>query len=200
MSQLRKIQRNGERKEVEAKEDGIPDNFRELPTGTVLTAPVRGDFLAIPLLGWVSRQVKTQTPLVMLRLLLFRSTEDTAPRGILEVSLPVVEKTELATVAALERYGWDGRVWPLEPGWPDTQESEAENLRALLESASLGSTLVFPPGEEGAAAQTVTIGRAKGAFLMPPLPEPDKEPNPEKVAKLRELCANPTMLLSSGPS
>jgi len=200
MSQLRKIQRNGEKLEAEAEEAGVPTNHRELPVGTIITAPVKGDFLSIPLLGWVSTRVKERTPIVMLRLLLIRSTEDPAPRGILEIELPVYPHTEAATVAALERYGWDGRVWPLEPGWPDTSEDEAKNLRALLESVNLGSTFVFPPGEVGAAAQTVTVSRARGAFLMPPLPEPETEPDPQKITRLRELCANPTMLLSSAPS
>ncbi len=196
MSQLRKIQRNVERQD-EAEEASVPVDHRELPVGSVLTEPVRGEFLTIPLLGWVSRRVKEQIPIVMLRLLLIRSTEDPAPRGVLEVEMPIYEHTELATLAALERYGWDGRVWPLNEGWPDSHEEEAANLRALLESVSLGSTLVFPPGEAGAAAQTVTIGRARGAFLMPPLPAPEKEPDHVKLAKLRELCQNPTMLLSS---
>jgi hypothetical protein len=202
MSQLRKIQRSVER-QGDADEAEVPVNHRELPVGNVLVEvdePVRGDFLSIPLLGWVSRRVKEQTPIVMLRLLLIRSTEDPVPRGILEVELPIYEQTELATLACLERYGWDGRVWPLDAGWPDSNEMEAANLRTILESVNLGSTLVFPPGEQGNAAQPVTIGRARGAFLMPPLPVPEGDPNPEKLAKLRELCQNPAMLLSAPES
>jgi hypothetical protein len=202
MSQLRKLQRNVERQEGE-EEEGIevPPNHRELPTGKLLSPPVRGDFLALPLFGWVALRAGDRVPLVMLTLLLIRSLEDPMPRGTLEVTLPVLGKTEMATLAALERFGWDGRVWPTDEGWPSGDSVEEDNIRELMRQAKLRATLTFPPNASGASAQTVTVSRAQGPFLMPPLPAPDGEPDPVKLAKLMTLCADPsTMLLSKSNS
>jgi hypothetical protein len=193
MSQLRKIQRNVEKEE----EAIIPLDHHKLPVGKVLTAPVKGEFMIFPLLVWVSLRMKTKVPLVMIRSLMFKSVEEPTPVGILQLELPVYEDTERGVLGVLERFGWDGRIWPLEPGWPDGDETETANLNAVLRQASLKNTLVFPPGESGVAAQPINVARAKGPFLMKPLPIPENEPNPELLAKLRDLCADPTKLLSS---
>lgn len=132
----------------------------------------------------------------MLVLMIFRSVEDTTPRGTVQIEFPVHEDTELATLAALERFGWDGRIWPADEGWPPPDSEDEANLLALLEqSGNLYHTLTFPPGEKGAAAVTVDIQRARGPFLMPPLPDPDpdRKPNELKLKRLRELCANPAV-------
>lgn len=204
MSQLRKIQRNLRRDtqnhseaQDEGLEDLIPEHHLKLPVGKVISEPVRGDFLTIPLFGWVSLRLKTNTPLVMLTTLLIRSPEDPKPCGSLQIELPVFDDTELCTLGVLERYGWDGRVWPTDPGWPEEVSDEASVLRMLIESAGLKATLTFPPSGLGVATQTVTVGRARGPFLMPPLPTPENPPDEAKLEKLRWLCANPTMLLSS---
>lgn len=199
MSQLRKLQRTVDRQDEASVV--VPDNHRELPVGRLLSTPIKGDFLAIPLFGWVSLRRGTGTPLVMLTLLLMRSLEDPAIRGTLQIELPVFEKTELATLAALERFGWDGRAWPTDEGWPSGDSVEEANIRALMEQAKLRATLTFPPGEKGVSIQSVTVSRARGDFLMPPLAESEGEPNPVKLARIRELCADPsTMLLSKSSS
>jgi hypothetical protein len=195
MSQLRKIQRNGEKLEAEAEEADIPEHHLKLPVGKVLTAPVKGDFLTIPLCAWFSRRLKVGTPLLMLRLLLISGPEDGQPKGLLEIELPIFDDTERATLAVLNRYGWDGRVWPLDEGWPNGNSDEENQLRALLEQAKLQATLTFPPGETGISAQAVTVSRARGPFLMPPLPAPEGEADPEKLARFRELYMDPTKLL-----
>jgi hypothetical protein len=195
MSQLRKLQRNVDR--LDESSVVVPDNHRELPVGCLVSTPIRGDFLAIPLFGAVYLRRGTGTPLVMLTLLLMRSLEDPAIRGTLRIELPILEKTELATLAALERFGWDGRAWPADEGWPSGSSVDEANIRALMEQAKLRATLTFPPSEKGVQLQTVTVSRARGDFLMPPLPEPEGEADPVKLARLRELCADPsTMLLS----
>lgn len=195
MSQLRKLQRNIVHQEEAA--DAVPDNHRDLPVGRLLSEPTKGDFLALPLFGWIASRRGTGTPLVMLTVLLIRSLEDPSPRGTLQIELPVYEASELATLAALERFGWDGRVWPLDDGWPSSDSVEEANIRSLMEQAKLKSTLTFPPGEKGVSLQPVTVSRARGDFLMPPLPAPEGEPDPVKLARLRALCADPsTMLLS----
>jgi hypothetical protein len=198
MSQLRKLQRNVERQE-NAEEVEVPHNHRELPTGKLLSPPVKGDFLALPLFGWVALRAGDRVPLVMLTLLLMNSLEDPSPRGTLEVTLPVLEKTEMATLATLERFGWDGRVWPTDEGWPSGNSVEETNIRELMSLAGLRATFTFPPSESGASAQSVTVSRAQGPFLMPPLPTPVGESDPVKLAKLRGLCADPSTMLLSTP-
>jgi hypothetical protein len=200
MSLLRKIQRNTERQETEAQEAelAVPENHLMLPAGKVLTAPIKGEFLSIPRLCWVSLRAKTQTPLVMLRLLVFKSLEDPQIRGTLEIELPVYEETEESTLAALERYGWDGRVWPRDEGWPTGSEFDEMMLKSDLEGAGLGASLVFPPStDSGVAAQPVTVSRARGRFLMPPLNPPTRELDPIRLETFRALCKNPKLFLSS---
>jgi hypothetical protein len=198
MSQLRKLQRNVERQtNGEAPTTNVPVNHRDLPVGKLLSPPIKGDFLALPLFGWVATRAGDRVPLVMLTLLLMRSLEDPRPCGTLEVTLPFIETTELATYGALERFGWDGRVWPIDEGWPSGDAVEEAQVRALMEQARLRTTLTFPPNDKGAALQSVTVSRAQGPFLMPPLPEHQGLVDPDKMARLRDLCADPsTMLLS----
>jgi hypothetical protein len=166
---------------------------RKLPVGQIVSQPVKGDFLTLPLLGWVSVRAKTETPLVMLALVLFKSVEDPSPRGTLNIELPVLPETEMATVAALERYGWDGRVWPGDDGWPTGSEQDEANMKAMLDAASLKATLVFPAGDAGNPAQSVSVQRARGPFLMPPLPTPETDPSVHLVERLREICKSPGM-------
>ena len=174
---------------------GIPNNHRKLPVGTVVDQaspePVRGEYLALPLFGWVSIRQKTEDPLVMLILLLIRSVEDPSPRATLQIELPVFDETINDTLAALDRFGWDGRVYPIDDGWPDGDPDQLEQITGLMEQANLRATLTFPPGDQGISVQPVKIERAKGPFLMPPLPKTDDEPEPTKLAKLKLLCENP---------
>lgn len=199
MSQLRKLQRNVERQQANEEADvNVPANHRELPTGKLLSSPIKGDFLALPLFGWVATRAGDRVPLVMLTLLLMRSLDEPTPCGTLEVTLPFLETTQLATFAVLERFGWDGRVWPRDEGWPNGDSVEEANLRSLMHEAKLRATLTFPPSDKGAALQSVTVSRARGPFLMPPLPEPEGVVDPDKLARLQALCADPsTMLLST---
>jgi hypothetical protein len=172
----------------------------KLPVGKVLSDPVKGEFLTLPLFGWVGIREQKNTPIVLLVVMLFRSVDDPRPRGTLQIELPVHEDTELATLAALERFGWDGRIWPEEEGWPPSGSDDEENILALLEqSGTLKNTMTFPPGEEGAAAQKVDVQRARGPFLMPPLPKAEGEPDEYKLKRFRELCANPAVFYRPGP-
>jgi len=171
----------------------------KLPVGKIISEPVKGKFLTLPLFGWVGIREKTNTPLVMLVVMLFRSVEDPVPKGTLQLELPVMEDTELAVLATLERFGWDGRIWPEQEGWPPPESDDEANLLALLEqSGNLKNTLTFPPGEEGAAALEVDVQRARGPFLMPPLPEPEGEPDEFKLTRLRELCTHPVIFYRQG--
>jgi hypothetical protein len=171
----------------------------KLPVGKIISAPVKGKFLTLPLFGWVGIREKANTPLVMLVVMLFRSVEDPVPKGTLQIELPVMEDTELAVLATLEQFGWDGRIWPEDEGWPPPDSDDEANIMALLEqSGNLRNTLTFPPGEEGAAAMEVNVERARGPFLMPPLPKPEGEADEYKLKRLRELCANPVIFYRPG--
>jgi hypothetical protein len=190
MSLLRKIQRNVER------DDEVPLDHQKLPVGKVVSSPVKGDFLALPIFAWVARRAKTQVPLVMITVVLVGTDGSPSPRGTLQIELPIYEDTELAVLAYLERFGWDGRVWPLDEGWPSGETSEEAALKGLMDQAQLKATFTFPPGEKGVALQPVTVSRARGPFLMPPLPAPEVETDPVKLQKLRDICAQPQMLAS----
>lgn len=165
-------------------------DHRKLPVGQVMSKPVRGEHLALPLFGWVANRDKVGTPLVMVGCLLLRHAGDSQIRGMFQLELPVVEETELATAAALERFGWDGRVYPNDEGWPEGT-ADQEQIDALMATANLRATMTFPPGDQGTQAPTVKIERAQGPFLMPPLPEPEAPPNPMLVERLKQLCADP---------
>jgi hypothetical protein len=189
MSQLRKLKRNVERTgngaEAEAE---VPANHRELPVGKMLTSPVKGDFLAFPIFGYAARRAGDRVPLVMLNLMLIPSLDNPKPCGILEITLPFIETTETATYGTLHRFGWDGRVWPDDEGWPSGDTMGEEQLRALMEQGNVHSTLTFPPNDQGGfSAQELTVSRAVGPFLMPPLPEHQGVVDPQKMDRLRAL-------------
>lgn len=159
-----------------------------------MSAPVKGEFQGLPLFGWVATRAKTEVPLVMIVLLLMRGTEEPVPRGTLQLEIPVIPgENELAVVATLEQLGWDGRVWPTDDGWPDGTDDE-DQVRTLMEQATLRATLTFPPHKDhGHATLPVDVQKAQGPFLMPPLPQPEDPPSEALTAKLRQLCENPAM-------
>lgn len=172
-----------------AKEEAKGVDHSRLPVGKVVTEPVRGEFQGLPVLGWVSLRSVTKTPLVMVALLLLRDNNP-QPAGMLHLEIPIFPETEDAAVAALERLGWDGRVWPKEDGWPTGGPDEGGHKHLLAETG-LHGTMVFTPNQEGAfATLSLTIGRARGPFLMPPLPEPETPPSDSLKATLKGLCKN----------
>jgi hypothetical protein len=176
-------------------DESIPTNHLKLPVGTVLSDPIKGEFLAIPIFGYVCRRIKANTPLIMLTLILM--TSEGVPQGTIQVELPIFPDTELAVLGALEGLGWDGRVWPEDPGWPTGDKESEENLLGLMAQARLGSTLTFPPNDKGAAAMTIDIQRAQGPFLMPPLADYVGEPDPELLAKFRAVYSGATRFIRS---
>jgi hypothetical protein len=185
-SSARKIKRKQDLAAKEAHNAELTEEQMRLPSGKVITSPVRGVFQTFPLLGWVARRQKSDTPLVMLALALLRSDK---MFGVLHVELPFYKgETDAAVVEALKRYGWKGGFWQQgSEEWPTGDPANEEQLDVLLhESASLKGTLTFPPSEEGQAVQEVEIGRARGSFLMPPLPEAE-EPDEALIARLHEL-------------
>lgn len=184
MSSIRRVER-------QTAKDQAKDH-RKLPVGRVVSAPVKGEFLAIPLVGWIARRAQVKTPLAMIAAVLL-DEEKNEVRGSLRIEMPVLPETELATLGALERFGWDGRVWPGDDGWPTGSGKDEENLRALIKQANLRASLAFPPGDKGASAQKVHVSRAQGDFLMPPLPEPTVPVDEGRLERLRALCEDPSV-------
>jgi len=167
----------------------VPVNHLDLPVGKMISPPVRGECLALPLFGWIARRVGDRVPLVMLALLLIRSLDEPDPIGTLEVTLPCPDRNLLATARALERFGWAGGQWPQDPGWLAGDSQEEAAVRALLDQAGLKSSLTFPPGPNGVAMLDVNVARASGPYLMPPLIL-DSDPDPYLVEKLRTLLVS----------
>lgn len=180
---LRRLKRQQDRDSNE-----LTREEQKLPTGRLLGDPLRGTFLSLPLLGWVSVRERDRIPLVMLVLALLGQETQTL-HGILEVELPLYLDTEDATLAALERYGWSGTTWALGEPAPFGDESQGELLTGLMSQASqnLRATLLFASGPTMTPAQEVEVTRAQGRFLMPPLPKPTEPPNPERVRALRDI-------------
>lgn len=170
----------------------LPPDQQKLPAGRIVGDPLRGSFLSLPILGWISvrecEDVRERIPLVMLHLALL-GKQDYVMHGTLEVELPLYIETEDATLAALDRYGWAGTTWALGEAAPLGDEEVGQQLTGLITQASenLRATLLFTSGPEGAPAQEVEITRAQGRFLMPPLEKPCEAPSPERLKAFRAI-------------
>lgn len=188
MGSLRKFSRSQER--ATPKFTGLTEEQLRLPVGQIVSAPAKGDFLALPLFGWVSVR-PSGIPLIIVASLLMRSLTNMKARATFKLELPIYPETEVATLAVLERFGWDGRIWPRDAGWPTGTGQDEENILALMNAAGLVSTLTFSPQDKGILAQPVHVARAQGPFLMPPFAAPDEPPSEEKMALLRKLYGEP---------
>lgn len=173
----------------------VSEAQQRLPVGQVVTRPVKGDFHGLPVLGWVSRRKDQDTRLLMLALLLLRNNQ---LEGMLQMECPVYPETERAVVGTLQRLGWDGRIWPMEDGWPTGVIEDEQNIRHFLNTAKLEATLVFPPNSDLVnALLPLTVERAAGKFLMPPLPEPPDPLSPVLIDRFTQLCHVPTVFYPS---
>ena len=148
--------------------------------------PSAGQFRILPL---VSYPFKGR---LMIQSCLLRTYED-KQIGVLDWSLPVNETTLPAVLGVLAALGWDGRYWPEDPGWPDTEPKEAEGLKGLLIKTGIPGTLVFPPHDEkGSRVLQINVLKTNGdKFPLPMMvAESDRvEPTPEMEAKLRTIMA-----------
>lgn len=136
---------------------------------------------------------------VLLTTFLLRIADDSHV-GVMNWVLPYNERTEQSVAKLLVTLGWDGRVWPEEPGWPG-ETKEGTGLRQLLAGQNLLATLTFPPdGENGNATMRQEVLRTSANF--PLCPEFDdvygRDPTPEHIAKLRKLAEDPAPTFGSG--
>jgi len=163
----------------------VTEEQKRFPVGKVVSSPVKGEFQALPVLGWISLRKGTEIKILNLALLLLREGKVS---GMLHMDVPIYPETQSNTMAMLQNFGWDGRVWPLDEGWP-TGTPDEEGHRHLLVQTKLVATIVFPPSETGGhATLNVEVSRAKGPFFMPPLPAAEIDPDPVLVAKFETLC------------
>jgi hypothetical protein len=177
---------NFERKLRRAEEDReqVTEAQQRLPTGKVVSSPVNGEFQALPMLGWISLRKTTEVRLLMLAFLLLREGK---VRGMLHIEFPLYPETERNTLGMLQMFGWDGRIWPKDEGWPTGSDDEESHKHFLMDTG-LEASLIFPPGSGGNATMPVNVSRAKGPFFMPPLPEAEVDPDPKLMARFKELC------------
>lgn len=177
---------------------------QKLPTGRVLTEPLRGAFLSLPWLAWIERRPRDGIPLLKLVLALLQADEGDeglALKGSLEMEIPLYPYTETAAVATLERYGWTGQTWALGDPPPFDNPALAAQLTGLIEqtTTNLRATLVFAPDPETGsnAAQAIEVLRAKGPFLMPPLEASAEPPKAELVQALANVVRDYGTFFSS---
>lgn len=132
-----------------------------------------------------------QTSFVHIACFLLRVTDDEHV-GVMNWVLPFNPRTETQVANLLASLGWDGRVWPDEPGWPEGKE--AAGLKALLAGSNIQATLTFPPdAENGNAMLRQWVLRTSADFPLPPEVEGGgKEATPEQMEKLRKLAIDPT--------
>ncbi len=182
---LRKLKRQRDRDAEE-----LSSAQQKLPTGRLVTAPVKGQFACFPVYGTIAMRDRDQIPLVMLVVALLGGDVEEGLKGLLEIELPLYVETETATVACLERYGWSGRIWKEgDAHWPTGDDGAFEQLRGFMAEAGLQASLTFPPDPETGNhhAQSVEVTRAAGRFLMPPLEVPTEPPGEDRVKAFRDI-------------
>jgi hypothetical protein len=126
-------------------------------------------------------------PVVGLQVLLLRRLEFKFV-GSMTIGLPVTPKTELYVNALLQTFGWDGRVWPDEEGWP-TGTPDEQQIQQLLDRAGLISTLTFPSTENGAPLIEMPVAKTSAPFHLAPFEEVNSPP--VHLARFRALVHNP---------
>lgn len=150
-----------------------------------------GPYRILPVLGWV-RSVHG-TAHLSLSCLMLRVYDDKQV-GTLGWSIPLNERTLQGACGLLTSLGWDGRVWPVEPGWPDGLKDE-QGLRVLLAESRVFATFVFPPIDQGSRVLKVIISKTTAPFpLSPEVPADDFiGPTEAQLEKLAALAADPSI-------
>ncbi len=170
---------------------------RDVAYGRVIGGDVHpGPYRILPVLGWMRKEKGVIG--VTLSCILLRIYDD-KHMGSLGWNIPVNERTEKAVCRALTSFGWDGRIWPLDPGWPDGGD-EARGFQQLLHESHLFSSFVFPPEPQGSRVLRVDVMALSKPFALPPeFPAEDVvEPTEDHMAKLRRLMVEPDLFLRDG--
>jgi len=150
-----------------------------------------GTFRFMPVLAWLRK--KPERSRIVLSGFLLRMTEGAFVGG-LDWSIPLNPETENDAANLLSSFGWDNRVWPSDPGWPDDLPDEEHTLHGMLKKKGILETLTFPPKESGNRVMTLHVLKVSNPFPLPILvaDEDRQEVAPEMLSKLRELVADPS--------
>lgn len=153
-----------------------------------------GPYRLLPLVGTV-RRTKSGAALVVQGLLLKVYADKN--EGLLNWKIPLSEGTLGSALELLAALGWDGRVWPSEAGWPDSDPWEAKGLHRMLGELGLKGSMVFPP-VAGKGTRTLRVLVSKSGMNLFPLPPTveaeDRLPIPsEWEAKLRVWMVDPSI-------
>ena len=175
-------------------------NKWEVPTAKITDGkvPGQGVYTSLPLLGWFEHQ---ETPIgkmavcsLSLNIMIPKSHKMV---GVMTLAMPVTKNTELHVNTLLCYLGWDGRVWPNDDTdkWPSHSVEDVDLVKYLLAKTGLGSTLTFPPQEEGHRALQLPIYKIHSAYQVAPWhPLPPEDDSPAKtLGRFRELAQDPTL-------
>ncbi len=159
---------------------------QETPTAQVTNGDLHpGLYRAMATLAIVEK--RRPWPVVGLQVLLLRRLEFKVV-GSMTIGMPVTPKTELYVNALLQTFGWDGRVWPDDGGWP-TGSSDEEQIQQLMDKAGLISTLTFPSTENGVPLVEMPVAKVSAPFHLAPFEEVNSPP--VHLARFRALVNNP---------
>ena len=120
--------------------------------------------------------------------------------GVLDWIIPWNPRTEATAAKLLVGFGWDGRVWPDDEGWPGN-EQEGTGLRTLLSASGFRATLTFPPASDGSnRTLRQEVLRSSQAFPLCPEVHNDIVVTPEHIEKLRTLMEDTSIFRKSNHS
>jgi hypothetical protein len=123
--------------------------------------------------------------------------------GVLHWMMPFNPRTEGAVTRLLCCFGWDGRVWPEDTGWPGEKSQEAVGLRSLLKGQNILGTLTFPPDPDlgvNVVLRQEVLRTSANFPLSPDIPEGTETPEatPEMFVKLRKYAEDPESVFGRG--
>lgn len=145
----------------------------------------------LPAVAWVRGEC-----LVIIGFLLRMQENKTV--GSLAWSLPYTPNTAYVLGDLMATLGWNGRVWPPEPGkeegvWP-TDEDEVRGLRYLMAGRNIQRTFTFPTTEEGNVVLTINMQRrAKVDFPLDPRPYITREADMAMRDELHRFVSEPDL-------
>lgn len=90
--------------------------------------------------------------------------------GILNWGIPMTPANIPKAVQVMAALGWDGKVWPLDGGWPHPtdNEDEAKGLEFIMRDLKLAQVFTFPPDAvRGSRVLKFVLGHTVDFFPMP---------------------------------
>jgi hypothetical protein len=169
-------------------------SFGKIANGGTVTP---GPYNFLPVLCTMAGPVTERV--VLITCFLLRIVDDKHV-GVLDWILPWNPRTEAGIARLLVGFGWDGRVWPDEEGWPGT-DIEGNGLRTILSASGLRATLTFPPSADGSnRTLRQEVLKMSSAFPLCPDVHNDIVVPPEHLEKLRKLMEDPSIFQRSASS